>query len=270
MNYRLFLYIFFGVLPALVWLSYYLRKDVHPEPNRMILKIFLLGSFITLPTLAVQLAMSKIMDMGLIKFGFPSIKNIIELPLNSINIPLLIFILIYWFLIIALTEEFFKYLVVKEKVYNSRHLDEPLDIMLYMIISALGFAALENILYLFSPADNLSFNQVLNNTLIVSFIRFIGATFLHTLASGTLGYFLALSFYETKNKIWLFLAGLSIAAISHGLYNFSIMSFKGILQIVVPVTILVGLAIFVIWAFNRVKKMKSVGKISFNKLNKLK
>lgn len=238
---RLILYIFFGILPALVWLFYYLRKDVHPEPRIMILKVFLWGAAITLPVFLVQLGLSAL--------------------LAELKLPTFIISILYWFLVIALTEEFFKYLVVRGEVYSSRHLDEPLDIMLYMIIAALGFAALENIFYLFSPADNLSFNQVLNNTFIVSFIRFIGATFLHTLCSGTLGYFLALSFYETKKRIWLFLAGLSIAAIFHGLYNFSIMTFKGMLQIAVPVTILTGLAIFVIWAFNRVKKMKSVSKI---------
>ena len=241
MNYRIFLYIFFGVLPALVWLSYYLRKDVHPEPRLMIFKVFLWGSFITLPVFLIQLGLSAL--------------------LTELKLPSFIISLLYWFVVIALTEEFFKYLVVRGKVFNSHHLDEPLDIMLYMIIAALGFAALENVLYLFSPADNLSFNQVLNNTLIISFIRFIGATFLHTLCSGTVGYFLALSFYETKNKRWLFLAGLSIAAILHGLYNFSIMTFKGTLQFVIPIIILTGLAIFMIWAFNRVKKMKSVGKV---------
>jgi len=238
---RLILYVFFGVLPALVWLSYYLRKDVHPEPRLMILKVFLWGSLITLPVFLVQLGLSNL--------------------LSEIKLPTFIISILYWFLVIALTEEFFKYLVVKLKVCGSHHMDEPLDIMLYMIISALGFAALENVLYLFYPADNLSFSQVLNHTLLVSFIRFVGATFLHTLASGTLGYFLALSFYDTKNKIWLFLAGLSIATIVHGLYNFAIVSFNGTLQFTVPITILVALAIFVILAFNKVKDMKSVGKI---------
>jgi RsiW-degrading membrane proteinase PrsW (M82 family) len=241
MSYRLFLYIFFGILPSLVWLSYYLRKDVHPEPRLMIFKIFLWGSFITIPVFFVQLGLSTL--------------------LTEIKLPVFIVSFLYWFIIIALTEEFFKYLVVRGKIFNNYNLDEPIDIMIYMIISALGFAALENILYLFSPADNLSFNQILNNTLIISFIRFIGATFLHTLASGTLGYFLALSFYETKNKIWFFMAGLSIATISHGLYNYSIINFKGVLQITIPIAILAGLAIFVIWAFNRVIRMKSVGKI---------
>ena len=238
MNYRLFLYIFFGILPALVWLSYYLKKDLHPEPRQMILKIFLLGSLATLPVFFIQLGLFTL--------------------LAKLKLPIFIVSILNWFFIIALTEEFFKYLVVRLKVLNSRHLDEPLDIMIYMIVSALGFATLENILYLFSPADSLSFNQVLNKALIISFFRFIGATFLHTLASATLGYFLIIEIYEIKKKgLFLFL-GLVIATALHGLYNFSVITFKGTLQIAIPVTILVGLAIFVLWAFNRVRSMKSV------------
>lgn len=241
MDYKIIFYIFFGILPSLVWLSYYLRKDSHPEPKLMILKVFLLGSLITLPVFFIQLGLSTLL---------------IELKL-----PTLIISILYWFFVIALTEEFFKYLVVKKEVLNNSNLDEPLDIMLYMIIAALGFAALENILYLFSPADNLSFNQFLNNTFIVSFIRFIGATFLHTLASGVLGYFLIIEVYEIEKRGWFFFSGLLLASALHGLYNFSIMNFKGTLQIAVPVTILIGLAIFVLWAFNRVRKMKSVVEI---------
>ena len=39
-DFRIILYVIFGVLPSLAWLSYYLRKDVHPEPKRMVLAIF--------------------------------------------------------------------------------------------------------------------------------------------------------------------------------------------------------------------------------------
>ncbi len=237
-SYRLFLYIFFGILPALVWLFYYLKKDLHPEPKRMILKIFLLGSLVTLPVFLAQLGLSTL--------------------LTELKLPPFIISILYWFFVVALTEEFFKYLVVKGKVLNSRHLDEPLDIMIYMIVAALGFATLENILYLFSPADNLSFNQVLNNAFTVSFVRFIGATFLHTLASATLGYFLIIEVYEIKKRGLFFFLGLMIATTLHGLYNFSVVTFRGTLQIAIPITILIGLAIFVLWAFNRVKCMKSV------------
>src|SRR3989344_4407839 len=132
--YRLFLNILGGILPALAWLFHYLKKDAHPEPKRMILKVFLWGALITLPVFFVQLGLSTL--------------------LAGLKLPALIISILYWFLAIAFTEEFFKYLVVKKVVFNSKHLDEPLDIMLYMIVAALGFAALENILYLFSPVNN--------------------------------------------------------------------------------------------------------------------
>lgn len=241
MDYRLFIYIFLGILPAFVWLLYYLKKDLHPEPKRMILKIFTLGVFITLPTLLVQLGLTTL--------------------LTDIHINGVLKAFIYWVFVIALVEEFFKYFVVREGVFHSNHLDEPVDLMIYMIVSALGFAAIENILYLFSPVDGLSFSQVLNNALAISFIRFIGATFLHTLCSGLLGYFIAVSQYETRKKIRFFLIGILLAAILHGVYNFSIIELQGPYQIIVPVTILIGLAVFVMWAFKKVRKMKSVGKV---------
>ncbi len=55
---------------------------------------------------------------------------------------------LYIFFGIALIEEGFKYFIVKEKILRHPEFDEPVDTMLYMIISALGFAALENMLIL--------------------------------------------------------------------------------------------------------------------------
>ena len=85
-----FLYIIFGILPSLAWLFYYLKKDLHPESKKMILKIFLLGSLTTIPVYIIQ-------------------KQLIEI-LGIINLPSIFIYLIYWFLIIAFTEELFKYL----------------------------------------------------------------------------------------------------------------------------------------------------------------
>ena len=59
--------------------------------------------------------------------------------------------LLYIFLGVATIEEIAKFLVIKIKVLKSSELDEPLDIPLYMIIAALCFAAVENILVLSFP-----------------------------------------------------------------------------------------------------------------------
>jgi len=76
------------------------------------------------------------------------------------------------------------------------------------------------------------------------------------------GFFLALSFFETKKRFQLFATGLGLAFLLHGLYNFSIMEMEGNLKVLIPIIILIGLAIFVSLGFKRLKKMKSTCKIS--------
>jgi protease PrsW len=244
MDFIFLIYIIFGILPSLTWLLYYLRKDVHPESKRMIIKIFLWGAFSAIPVFLIQVALTKIS--------------------TTIGLPPVFASIVYWFLIIALTEEFFKYLVVKIKVLNHPEFDEPIDTMIYMVVSALGFAALENILYLFSPikTGEVSFNYILERTLIISFIRFIGATFLHTLCSATIGYFLALSLCKEKNRTRMLILGIIIATALHGLYNFSIMTIgDGFSKAIIPIFVLIILAISVTYEFENIKKIKSICKI---------
>jgi RsiW-degrading membrane proteinase PrsW (M82 family) len=238
-------FIIFGLLPSIIWLLYFLRKDVHPEPKRQVMRIFLWGMLITLPAIFIE-------------------KGVFEV-IKTLNLPYFFYI----FLGIAGTEELLKYLVVKEKVLNNPEFDEPLDAMLYMVIAALGFAGLENILILFSSPFNFF------EMFFISVLRFIGAVFLHTLCSGSLGYFLSLSFFEPKNRTKLFIAGILIAILAHGFFNFSITKIEGSLKIeddlvriadqrtfffftIFLGAILIGLAIFVSFGFNKLKKMKSV------------
>lgn len=210
---------------------------MHPESNKMILKIFLWGALATFPVFFVQLGLASL--------------------LNECNLSKAIRDLIYWFIVIAFTEEIFKYLVIRLKVLNSPELDEPLDIMLYMVIAALGFAALENISYIFTP-DQLSFNSLVIRTSIISLIRFIGATFLHTLCSATIGYFIAVSLYDQKNRLLEIAFGIILATFLHGLYNFSIMKIEGSLKFAIPAMILIFLAFFVFSRFNKLKNMKGI------------
>jgi len=150
-------YIILGFAPSIIWLLFYLRKDAHPESKRMVLKIFLYGMLSAVLAGLIEIEISA----GLSFFG----ENLLQ------RFPF-VFFLVSQFIIIALVEELSKFLIVKEKVISNPEFDEPVDTMLYMIITALGFAALENILVLFLGND--------------------------ALCSGTLGYFLALSFFEPK------------------------------------------------------------------------
>ena len=239
------LYTFFGILPSVIWLMFYLKRDSHPEPKRMVLKIFFYGMLAAVP--AVLLEIGILEEFKSLPAVFAQHPNFSPFLLSILNI----------FVAVALVEEFLKYLVVKGKVFNSSEFDEPLDIMLYMIISALGFAASENILILFSLGPTF----LLEKTFSISVFRFFGATFLHALCSGLLGYFIALSFFETKNRIKLLIAGLGIATLLHGLYNFSIIEIEGNLAFFIPILILISLAIFTVLGLKKLKKLKSVCKI---------
>ena len=234
MNYPI--YIFFGLAPSVIWLLFFLRKDNHPESNSMILKVFFFGMLAALPA-------------ALIELGFAA-------ALQPLKLPLFITEIIYIFFGISLIEELFKYLVVKKKVIKNSECDEPTDIMLYMIISALGFAALENLLILLPLASPFQFFE----TFVISSFRFVGATFLHALASGVFGYFIALSFLEKKNKTKLFLKGLIAAVFLHGLYDFSIIEIDNGFKFAIPVAILIVLIVFVSMGFKKVEKLKSICK----------
>lgn len=239
------IYLIFGLAPSIIWLLFFLRKDAHPEPKRMVLKIFFYGMLITLPAIFIE-------------------KGVFDV-FEELNLPYVFYI----FFGIASVEELLKYLVIREKVLKNPEFDEPIDAMLYMIIAALGFAALENILILFTSP--FPFFEMLS----ISILRFIGATFLHALSSGSLGYFLTLSFFETKNRTKLFFAGILTAVLSHGLFNFSITKIEESITIknnlvvianlklftffnIFLITILFGLAIFIFFGFKKLKKMKSI------------
>ena len=241
-NYTIIIYVILGVIPALIWLAYYLREDVHPEPKGMIWAVFLWGAVITIPTFFIQIGLTTL--------------------LNGVEINFMVKSLIYWFLVIAFTEELFKYIVIRVKVVNSRHLDEPLDIMLYMVIAALGFAAVENILYLLVPAGQMPLDQLIIRTLAINFIRFVGAIFLHTLCSAVVGYALAISFCEEKNRIISVFVGMLTATLLHGLYDFSIITLNGAyMKISVATVIILTLSLLVFSGFEKLKKMKGICKV---------
>ncbi len=242
--------IMFGILPSIIWLLFYLRKDAHPESAKMILKIFSWGIIITVLTAIVEIGAVSIINTGLEFLANLFISSSVVFFLYNFHFILGI-------IAIAFIEEFFKFLVVKEKVLSSSAFDEPLDAMLYMVIAGLGFAAMENILVLIS-LDKF-FDE---NTIYIIGLRFLGATFLHALSSATLGYFLALSLIEEKKKSFFLAAGLVLATLSHSAYNFFVektaFNFNFIYALIILLT---GLALFVSLGFKHLKTKTSVCKL---------
>ncbi|MCD6402240.1 PrsW family intramembrane metalloprotease [bacterium] len=224
------LYLLLGVLPSFIWLFYYLRKDIHPEPKLLVLKIFFYGMLVALPAFFIEL-------------GFQEV-------IRGFNLPLKISKTINVFLGVAFVEESLKYLVVREKVFKHPEFNESIDAMLYMIIAALGFAATENILILFKIGSQF----LLSQTLLVLIIRFFGATFLHALASGMVGFQIAFSFLKyQRERFGEIGAALLFAAFLHGLFNLFII--KGGENILAPILVLLFLAVYVTLGLKRLKRL---------------
>lgn len=253
-----FCYIIFALAPSIIWLLFFLRKDAHPESNRMVLTVFIYG----------------VLSVGILFAAFLLLIYVMgEESLRSLGLFLAVPSIILTSVIATpILEEPVKYLVVRLSVIHRSEFDEPVDAMLYMIIAALGFAAAENLLYL--TLWGLPFLE----SFLGIFVRFVGPTFLHALVSGLVGYYLALSFFNFKNRVRLICRGLVTAMLLHAVFNLFIIKLVGSLReadsrliIWDPqsfaisagalIALLVGLAIFVICGFKKVKQLKSVCKM---------
>ncbi len=232
-----FTFLFLSLLPSVIWLIFFLQEDKKPEPVKMILKIFLLGMAVSIPVI-------------LISFPIKSLLSSIGLSEFAISLIMIVGVA-------AIAEELAKYFVIRQFVLKSPECDEPIDLMIYAITAALGFAALENLFFLF-PVE-FPFSQGL--MAVESYFRFISGTFLHALVAGIMGYFIALSVLNPKKKSQLVFAGVSLAIFLHAVYNFSIMysAVERYIVIIAPI-LLITLFIAVFFCFNRLKKIASICK----------
>ncbi len=214
-----------GILPALLWLWFWLKEDSkNPEPNQLILIAFL-GGMIAVP------------------FTIPFEKAAAVLFTSNESL-----ILVLW----AFIEEAIKYIVIYFIVLNSKFFDEPLDALIYLITGALGFAALENSLYLMnSMVDNGIFAGAINTHL-----RFLGATLLHVISSSAVGIAIAFSFYQKKKRVLYIVLGIVAATTLHAIFNLFIIRTQDVLETLVVFSYYWFMVIVLIFIFERIKLFK--------------
>lgn len=185
-----------GIIPSLLWLWFWLKEDKRKaEPKGLLTICFVMGIIAVFFVLPIQ------------KF--------VQSAVSSQQLKIVL-----W----ASSEEIMKLLVVMVILFKTRYIDEPLDWPIFLITAALGFAALENTLFLIKP---LSLGQVTVG-LLTGQLRFLGSTLLHAVSSGIIGVSLGLTFHaERYKKKWYLLAGILIAITLHSLFNFFIMENSG-------------------------------------------
>jgi RsiW-degrading membrane proteinase PrsW (M82 family) len=178
-----------AIAPVMIILVFiYLKDKFEKEPIPFLAKNFFLGAFASiLITSILSVILSNI---------FPVLDDM------SISQQF-----IKAFIVVALVEEFSKYIVVKYYAQNNREFNEPFDGIVYAVMVSMGFAALENVLYVFQYGIS------------TGITRAFTAVPAHATFGILMGYFMGKAKFS-KNKMKFNLIGLLIATFFHGAYDF--------------------------------------------------
>ena len=205
------------VLPVVFWSAYHLHIDRHlPEPPLKLLLAFLLGvgSFF--------LGLLAYRALGLVALRFDAFE------LARSNLPGLF---LYAILVIGVIEEAVKMIPFLLIVVRFREFDEPIDGIVYASFIALGFAAMENFLYV----------PHLDST--AAYARGFMAPVLHIVFASIWGYHLGRVWLCGRNRFGAVIGWLAFTAFIHGIYNFAVLGLP-LIGLPIAATLITG---FWIW-----------------------
>jgi RsiW-degrading membrane proteinase PrsW (M82 family) len=178
-----------AIAPGLAIMIYIYWKDKYEkEPRKLLLVSFVLGMVAIVPAIFLE-------EAGY--FLLYQTKSIYNTFLNT-------------FFVIGLSEEFSKFFMLRFYAYRKKEFNEPFDGITYSVMIAMGFATLENIMYV---------NQYgIGN----AFFRMFTAVPAHASFGVIMGYYVGLSKFK-KNPFFCQLQGLALAVMLHGAYDFCLM-----------------------------------------------
>ncbi len=182
-----------SVLPGILIAYLVYRRDRHErEPHALLAACFIAGMVSIVPPVAIQL--------GIERLGFQKSLNVFT-------------IFVHAFFVVALSEELSKYMVLRYLAWNKRDFNEPFDGITYSVMIAMGFATLENLLYVFD-------NRI-GDPVNIALRRMFTAVPAHAANAVFMGYFMGLAKFARDRTALMFTALMS-AVVAHGLYDFFI------------------------------------------------
>jgi RsiW-degrading membrane proteinase PrsW (M82 family) len=204
-----------AVLPCLVLLWFIIRRDRYErEPFRILLATFVLGALSIIPAVLLELFLSSIL---------PEPAN----PFSDIA-----GLILHNFVVIAAVEESCK-LVATLHAYRSREFNEPMDGIVYATTASMGFASVENVLY------------VLSGGWLVALFRASLSVPGHAFFGATMGYYLGRSKFDPKARLRIL--ALAVPIVLHTIYDLIVSLGLGVLSLVFA-------ALFIILLYRRVNK----------------
>ena len=178
-----------AVAPILIIIIYIYCKDKYEkEPKGLLLISFVLGAIVSVViTTILYLTFDIILPL---KDDFSILQQFIKA-----------------FFVVALAEEFSKYVIVRYFAQPRLAFNEPFDGIVYAVMVSMGFAATENVFY------------VLEGGAEVALLRAFTAVPAHATFGILMGYFMGKAKFSSS-RIKLNLFGLALAILFHGAYDF--------------------------------------------------
>jgi len=164
----------------------YLKDHHEREPIGLLLRAFLFGFLSVVITLLISMVIEQFITID-------------EASLSEQAV--------HAFLIVALVEEFSKFIFVRGILYNNKHFNEPFDGIVYSVMVSMGFATLENVLYAF------------NGGMGTAIMRMFTAVPAHATFAVLMGFYLGKAKFEHK-KSYYALHALGVATLFHGAYDY--------------------------------------------------
>ncbi len=220
-------------LPTLVLITFFYKRDMNREPRKTLSITLLYGGLAFVPVVIVENILS---NLGLMTGTSPILFNFYDMIVN-----------------VAAPEETFKLLVILLYCARSPAFDEPMDGLVYGAAAALGFATVENILY------------VLEGGLGTAITRAVLSVPSHAFWGAILGYSVGQVRFKQR-KAGFVVSGLLIAILLHGLFNFFLITIEdtGAYTDVVAGFMILGLlfllftvfALEIVWILRTIKRLR--------------
>lgn len=181
--------LFFAITPVFLVVFYiYLKDKYEKEPKRIMLFNFMFGAILSIIITTI-------------------LYVIIDIPLPLHDKTSVFEQFIKAFFVVGLTEEFSKYIIVRYYAQPHDDFNEAFDGIVYAVMVSMGFAATENIMYVFQGGIE------------TAVIRAFSAVPAHATFAILMGYYMGKAKFS-NNRVVLNLTGLFLAALFHGSYDF--------------------------------------------------
>jgi len=180
-----------AILPVIALMIYIYKKDKYDkEPIGMLLKAFVLG--------IISIPIALIFD----EFFAATLQGVT--------------VFFHAFFQAGIPEELAKWILFMLFIWRNKNFDEFFDGIVYACFIGLGFACVENIMYVFS---NESFSSAIHTGVMRALLSVPG----HFLFAVIMGYYLGLAKFKKEGKTKFLILSIFFPVLAHGLFDYMLM-----------------------------------------------